>query len=87
MRNDMLELYKQLSLDNQRNEFSSLLLKIDKLLDELLIKNNISNNTQVKNYDLNKGLTMSERDMLTFFYEDLWNLKNKILALLILDNK
>ena len=87
MKENMIELYKQLNLDNQRNEFSSLLLKTDKLLDELLSKKEILNDSEVKNYDSSSGVAMSEKDVLAFFYEDLWNIKNKVLALLILENE
>lgn len=87
MKDNMMELYRQLNLDNQRNEFSALLIKVDKLLDEILSNKKIPKNSEVKNYDVNKGVSMSEKDILAFFYEDLWNIKNKILSLMILDNK
>lgn len=91
MENNMIDLYKQLSIDNQRNELSSLILKIDKLLDELMFKSNLPKFGQVKNFDISSNDGMSENDILAFFYEDLWIIKNKILALLIekdrLENK
>ena len=42
--------------------------------------------SQAKNYDLNAG-NIDEQEMLLFVYEDLWNIKNKILTLLISGNK
>lgn len=82
-----MDLYKQLSLANQRNEFSSLLMKMDDLLNVLIAKKNLQDATKVKNYDVNIGSNLSESDMLAFFYEDIWNLKNKILMLLAIDNQ
>ena len=43
----------------------------------------IENNLKIKNYDANKDLYLSESQILTYFYEDMWNIKNKLLTLLI----
>ena len=82
-----MELYKQLSISNQRNELSSLLIKIDTLLNSLLAQKKLQNDVTIKNYDINKGESLSESEMLAFFYEDLWSLKNKILLLLAEESK
>lgn len=87
MEENMMELYKQLSISNQRNELSSLLIKIDTLLNSLLAQKKLQNNVTIKNYDINKGESLSESEMLAFFYEDLWSLKNKILLLLAEESK
>lgn len=87
MEENMMELYKQLSISNQRNELSSLLIKIDTLLNSLLAQKNLQNDVTIKNYDINKGESLSESEMLAFFYEDLWSLKNKILLLLAEESK
>lgn len=87
MEENMMDLYKQLNIDNKRNEFSSLLLKVDTLLNTLLAQKELNNNTTVKNYDINAGSKFNEDETLTFFYEDLWSLKNKILLLMAEENK
>ena len=87
MEENMMELYKQLSISNQRNELSSLLIKIDTLLNSLLAQKKLQNDVTIKNYDINKGESLSESEMLAFFYEDLWSLKNKILLLLAEESK
>lgn len=87
MEENMMDLYKQLNIDNKRNEFSSLLLKVDTLLNALLAQKELNNNTTVKNYDINDGSKFNEDETLTFFYEDLWSLKNKILLLMAEENK
>lgn len=87
MKYELLKLYSQLSKDDQRNEFSSLLIKIDNLLNELLTKNGLPNMKNIKNYDIKNGNMISDSEILEFFYEDLWDIKNKILALLIANDK
>ena len=82
MSEEMINLFKNLDKTEKRNEFSSLIVKIDKLLDELLI-NKTSLNDKVKNYDKNDDNNMTEEEMILFFYEDLWSIKNKILELII----
>ena len=86
MKEDMMDLYKQLSLANQRNELSDLLMKIDGLLDALISKNNLSQLEKVKNYDVKLGENLTEKDMLAFLFEDVGVIKNKILMLLTLDS-
>lgn len=85
MEGNMIYLYKQLSLENQRNEFSSLLIKTEALLNTLLEQKKITNNILVKNYNSNMGEKLNESEVLAFFYEDLWTLKNKILLLLAIE--
>ena len=83
MSDEMIDLYKKLSTNEKRNEFSSLLFKTDKLLDEVLKNKKLSINIQSKNYDKIDNKDMTEDEILTFFYEDLWNIKKKVLGLLI----
>lgn len=83
MSEEMIDLYKKLSTNEKRNEFSSLFVKTDKLLDEVLKNKKLAINIQSKNYDKIDNKDMTEDEILTFFYEDLWNIKNKVLGLLI----
>lgn len=86
MEEKMMDLYRKLSLENQRNEFSSLLMKMDSLLNVLIEKKNLQDINKVKNYDVNSDSNLSEQEVLAFFYEDIWILKNKILMLLTIAN-
>ena len=83
---EMMLLYSKLDINDKRNEFSSLLEKTNELISEILKMHQIDNNTQIKNYDTNKNSNLTEDEMFTFFYEDLWNIKNRLLALLILNS-
>lgn len=88
MTEEMINLYKQLNTNEKRNELSNLLIKIDQLLNQMLLNQNINldNLKNVKNYDTSIQALENEDNMLLFFYDDIWNLKTKILALLINDN-
>lgn len=81
---EMLLLYSQLNMNEKRNEFSSLLEKTNQLISELLKMEQIENDMKIKNYDAMKDHSLNEDEIFTFFYEDLWNIKNRLLALLIL---
>lgn len=83
MSEKMIELYKQLETNDKRNELSSLIEKLDQLVNQIMIQKGINNNyKQAKNYDSINQNMETEDDMLLFFYGDIWNIKNKILALL-----
>ena len=80
----MMELYKELSINEKRNEFSSLLEKTNQLITELLRVEQIENDLEIKNYNALDDANMTEDEIFTFFYEDLWNVKNRLLTFLIL---
>lgn len=81
---EMMRLYSQLNINEKRNEFSSLLEKTNELISELLKMDQIQNDMKIKNYDAMNDNELTEGEAFTFFYEDLWNIKNRLLALLIL---
>ena len=80
----MMELYKELSINEKRNEFSSLLEKTNQLITELLREEQIENDLDIKNYNALDDANLTEDEIFTFFYEDLWNVKNRLLTFLIL---
>ena len=80
----MMELYKELSINEKRNEFSSLLEKTNQLITELLRVEQIENDLSIKNYNALDDANMTEDEIFTFFYENLWNVKNRLLTFLIL---
>ena len=84
MTEEMVVAYKQLNTNEKRNELSSLLIKLNQLINQLMIQQNLdsSSYSDVKNYDVTKQVLESEDDTLLFFYDDIWKIKTKILALL-----
>lgn len=85
MTDDMKELYKKLNTNEKRNELSSLILKLDKIVDQLIEQNKLDSNNfeKTKNYDSSNQSLYTEDDMLLFFYDDIWKIKSKILLLLL----
>ena len=85
MTNEMIELYKKLDTNEKRSELSSLIFKLDEIVNQLLLKNklDIEENEKVKHYDSIKQKLDTEDDMLLFFYEDIWKLKSKALLMLL----
>lgn len=81
---EMMELYDQLSINDKRNEFSSLLEKTNQIVSELLRIEKIENELKIKNYNSTTDSKLTESEMFTFLYEDLWNVKNRLLTFLIL---
>lgn len=84
MTEEMIKLYKQLNTVEKRNELSSLLIKLDELINQLLINNELHylDFKSVKNFNSSTQIFDTEDDMLLFFYDDIWNIKTKILTLL-----
>lgn len=83
MSEKMIELYKLLNTNDKRNELSSLIEKLDQLINQIMIQKGIDSNfKKVKNYDSINQAQQTEDEMLLFFYEDVWNIKSNILALL-----
>lgn len=80
----MMELYKELSINEKRNEFSSLLEKTNQIITELLRVEQIKNDLDIKNYNALDDSKLTEDEIFAFFYEDLWNVKNRLLTFLIL---
>lgn len=84
MNDEMKVLYSKLSTKEKRNELSSLLVKLDKLIDQLALQNNADvKSISVKNYDSSLQSKQTEDDVLTFFYDDIWKIKSKVLSILI----
>lgn len=76
---EVLEFYSKLSLNSKRNEISGLIEKLDGIVSNLLSLDSIPVGTSAKNYDSVNDLKKTEDEMLIFLYEDLWNLKTKLL--------
>ena len=82
--NKLIELYNKLDTNDKRNELSSLINKINAIINELLKLENEQNLFNVKNYDMQNQKNMKESEVLSFIYEDVYSLKNNLLSLLTL---
>ena len=82
---EMIELYKSLSTDDKNNELNMLIYKLNEIINQLLKQNNVDFEDLVNanNYDSIKQKLDTEDDKLLYFFEELWNIKNKVLLMLL----
>jgi len=74
--------FDKLSINEKRNQISDELLIISELIRNLENKYNIDSILNVKNYDTNKNNDMSETEMLSFIYEDIYNIQRELITVL-----
>lgn len=82
LKNNLLAAYKNLSLDNQRNEFNKEIVVLSSLVNKLLENYGETSLHKPHNYELIEDSNMSESEVLTNNYMDLLELKNNIILLL-----
>ena len=71
-----------LDVNTKRNQISDELIIIYELIKSFEHKNNIIPITNIKNYDIIKDKNLSEAEILTFFYEDIYNIQQELISLL-----
>ncbi len=80
--------FDKLDINTKRNQISDELIITHELIKKYEEKNGITPITKIKNYDTNKDNNLNEAEMLTYFYEDIYNLQQELITLLsILENK
>ncbi len=82
MSEEMKNAYMQLDINNKRNQLSDELLIIFELIKRYENAKGINPVTQVKNYDTLNGMNLNEDEILTFFYEDVYNIQQELITLL-----
>ena len=82
MSEEMKNAYRKLDINNKRNQLSDELLIIFELIKRYENAKGISPITQVKNYDIAKDSNLNEYEILTFFYEDIYNIQQELITLL-----
>ena len=81
---DMKNAYAQLDINDMRNQLSNELLIIFELIKRFENLKGVNPITQVKNYDSINDRNLNEDEMLTFFYEDIYNIQQELITLLSL---
>lgn len=71
-----------LDINTKRNQISDELVIIYELIKRFENTKNINPITNVKNYDSIKDANLSETEMLTFLYEDIYNIQQELISLL-----
>lgn len=74
--------FEKLSIDDKRNQISDELILISELIKNIEYKLGVSSILNVKNYDINKQSSLSESEMLSFIYEDVYNIQRELITVL-----
>lgn len=74
--------FDKLSINEKRNQISDELLIIGELIKNIENKYNIQSILNVKNYDTNKNNELTETEMLSFIYEDIYNIQRELITVL-----
>lgn len=82
MSEEMKNAYMQLDINDKRNQLSDELLIIFELIKRYENAKGINPVTQVKNYDIVNDKNLNEDEILTFFYEDVYNIQQELITLL-----
>ncbi len=82
MSEEMKNAYRQLDINNKRNQLSDELLIIFELIKRYENAKGINPITQIKNYDIVNDKNLNEDEILTFFYEDVYNIQQELITLL-----
>lgn len=72
--------YKNLTLNEKRNQLSNELMLICELIKNMEIFFDIQSVLNVKNYDSDDDSKLSESEMLDFIYEDVYNIQRELIT-------
>lgn len=87
LKNSLIEAYKNLSLDDQRNELNKEIIVMSSLINQLLTTHGESEFPTPYNYNSATDSKLSESEVLTQNYINIVNLKDSLLLLLSYMNK
>ena len=82
MSEEMKKAFDSLDINTKRNQISNELLIINELIKNFENSNGFSPLYDVKNYDQNNDISLTEDEILTFFYEDIYNIEQELITLL-----
>ncbi len=74
--------FDKLNINEKRNQISDELLIIGELIKNIENIYNIPSVLNVKNYDTNRNNELKETEILTFIYEDIYNIQKELVTIL-----
>lgn len=82
MNTKIIENFDVLDVNTKRNQISNELMIVGELIKNYEMKYNVSTLLNVKNYDQTNDKKLDESQILTFFYEDIYNIQQELITLL-----
>lgn len=79
---DLLNKFDVLDINNKRNRISDELILMHELIKKYENIYGITPITSIKNYDPVTHKNLREAEMLTFLYEDIYNIQQELISLL-----
>ena len=74
--------FDKLNINEKRNQISDELLIIGELIKNIENIYNIPSVLNVKNYDTNRNNELKATEILTFIYEDIYNIQKELVTIL-----
>jgi len=84
MNRELIKAFNNLNIEDKRNQLSNELLSIHALITNIEKMHNIVPITNVKNYESALDQDKDEEEMLTYFYEDIYNIKQELITIITL---
>lgn len=82
MSEDHIINFDKLDINTKRNQISDELIIIHELIKKYEERKGITPVTKIKNYDTSNDKDLNEAEILTFFYEDIYNIQQELITLL-----
>ena len=82
MSQELKDAFDKLNINDKRDQLSNELIIIFELIKKFENVKGINPITKVKNYNINNDKNLSESEILTFFYEDVYNIEQELITLL-----
>lgn len=82
MSEDHIINFDKLDINTKRNQISDELIIIHELIKKYEERKGITPVTKIKNYDTSSDKDLNEAEILTFFYEDIYNIQQELITLL-----
>lgn len=82
MREELKKAFDKLTVNEKRNEISNELLLIGELIKSIENKYQIKSILNIKNYDSNKDSELTESQILSFIYEDIYIIQRELITIL-----
>jgi len=82
MSEEFKKAFDKLSVNEKRNQISDELLIIAELIKNIENKYNVQSILSVKNYDTSQNKELTESQMLSFIYEDVYNIQRELITVL-----